>query len=59
MHVGIRLDHESIIIKGALAMMRKKHLRNAAKRRRKAYNHKSPWRRTKCNKLKHGQRDKA
>jgi len=40
-------------------MMRKKHLRNAAKKRRKAYNHKSPWRRTKCNKLKHGKRDKA
>ncbi len=29
-------------------MMRKKHLRTAAKRRRKAYNHKSPWRRRKC-----------
>ena len=40
-------------------MMKKKHLRNAAKRRRKAYNHKSPWRRTKCNKLKHGMRDKV
>jgi hypothetical protein len=28
--------------------MRKKHLRTAAKRRRKAYNHPSPWKRKKC-----------
>jgi hypothetical protein len=29
-------------------MMRKKHLRTAAKRRRKAYLHASPWKRKKC-----------
>ena len=29
-------------------MMRKKPLRTAAKRRRKAYNHPSPWKRKKC-----------
>jgi hypothetical protein len=34
--------------------MKKKHLRTAAKRRRKAYNHRSPWKRTKCNRNKHG-----
>ncbi len=33
-------------------MMRKKHLRNAAKKRRKAYLHPSPWRRRKCGKKK-------
>jgi len=36
--------------------MRQKHLRTAAKRRRKAYNHRSPWKRTKCNRLKHGKK---
>jgi hypothetical protein len=30
--------------------MRKKHLRTAAKRRRKVYNHPSPWKRKKCDK---------
>jgi hypothetical protein len=34
-------------------MMRKKHLRTAAKRRRKAYLHPSPFKRTKC-----GRKDK-
>lgn len=34
--------------------MRKKNLRTKAKRLRKAYNHRSPFKRTKCNRNKHG-----
>jgi hypothetical protein len=34
--------------------MLRKSLRTANKRRRKGYNHKSPWRRKKCDRLKHG-----
>lgn len=36
-------------------MLKKSH-RTANKRRRKAYNHRSPWKRTKCNRNKHGKK---